>query len=65
MTEDKVQRVAQIINREEGCWDLEQIRDKFTEETTKKIERIPICLEGGKDKLVWLPSQDGQYSIKS
>ena len=58
------QKVADFIN-EEGRWKLEQVKQRIGEEIVKEINVVPICINGGKDIIVWSSSKDEVYSIKS
>ena len=35
--------VAQLLNHEGLCWDVEKLQSLFDQETVKAIRRIPIC----------------------
>ncbi|OMO52400.1 hypothetical protein COLO4_37225 [Corchorus olitorius] len=60
-----IQHVAQIMDKDAGTWKLEGIRDKITGAAADKILAVPVCQEGGNDKLIWPHTRSGKYCIKS
>lgn len=54
--------VDQLIK--EGRWDWEEINRRFSEEDRKEISKVPISMCGGKDKLSWIHSPMGIYTVK-
>ena len=57
-------QVAEIMDRDWGVWDLENIECWISEVEWNVIESIPICQQGGKDELV-LPYCQGAHTVKS
>ncbi|OMP00250.1 hypothetical protein COLO4_12803 [Corchorus olitorius] len=60
-----IQKVVQLINKEEETWQLEEIQHLVTAQTIEKIQSLPIHTAGGKDKLRWNHSQNGQYNVRT
>ncbi|XP_074305581.1 uncharacterized protein LOC141640800 [Silene latifolia] len=50
---------------ESFSWNEVLVRQMFVEESANRILAMPICGSQSKDKVVWLHSCDGEYSVKS
>ncbi|OMO61937.1 hypothetical protein CCACVL1_23137 [Corchorus capsularis] len=59
------QKVQDLMDKQEGRWKLEDVQQAVTEETILAIENMPICEEGGPDRLVWPASKNGEYTVKT
>ncbi|PPD92069.1 hypothetical protein GOBAR_DD10984 [Gossypium barbadense] len=46
-------KVAQLINRNERCWELESIKDMVSKSDRETIKGVPICKSGGRDQIFW------------
>ncbi|TYI17592.1 hypothetical protein ES332_A07G035000v1 [Gossypium tomentosum] len=46
-------RVVELMNKEEGSWDLSSIESWLTEEVKKAILGVPLYNFDERDKLVW------------
>ena len=57
-------RVADYIVRE-GKWKVEQLKEKIGDEVIKKIEAIPISVNGERDRILWPSVRDEEYSMKT
>ena len=49
----------------DGRWNEDLIRTIFNEEDCRKIKKISISEHGAMDRLVWVYSSYGQYTVKS
>ena len=49
----------------QGKWNEGLLRGIFYEEDCKRIIDIPVSICGGKDRLTWMYSNLGQYTIKT
>ncbi|XP_071933659.1 uncharacterized protein [Coffea arabica] len=49
----------------DGRWNEDLMSTYFEEEDCSKIKKIPISERGAKDRLVWVFSSAGQYTVKS
>ena len=58
------QKVAEFID-DEGRWRLELVKERLGEGVIREIEAVPICKDGGKDRIVWPSPRDGRYSVKA
>ena len=59
----KVQRVSELIK--DGKWDKELIAQVFEEEKGRKIMRIPLSVQPMKNRIYWVMSSTGVYTVKS
>ncbi|XP_042972810.1 uncharacterized protein LOC122304618 [Carya illinoinensis] len=62
LEDDKVARLIHHVNKQ---WDRGLITEVFGSELAAVIQRIPISSSGAKDKLIWLESKDGSFTVKS
>ncbi|PPD79111.1 hypothetical protein GOBAR_DD23964 [Gossypium barbadense] len=60
---DLPQKVAELMDKENNCWKLNQIRRYISEEQVKAIQSLP-GYGRGQDKMVWTGSKDGNYVVK-
>nr|XP_027083741.1 uncharacterized protein LOC113706047 [Coffea arabica] len=61
--EVKVYWVNELIK--DGEWDMEVITRIFDEETRRKVLRIPLSVMPMKDRIYWVISSTGVYTVKS
>ncbi|XP_042944508.1 uncharacterized protein LOC122278379 [Carya illinoinensis] len=59
------EKVARLINQETKQWDRGLITEVFGPEVAAEIQRIPLSSSGLMDKLIWLGSKDGSFTVKS
>ncbi|XP_042980109.1 uncharacterized protein LOC122310294 [Carya illinoinensis] len=59
--DDKVER---LINNETKQWDKGLITDALGFDTAAMILKIAISSSGAKDKLIWLGTKDGSFTVK-
>ncbi|XP_042969143.1 uncharacterized protein LOC122301839 [Carya illinoinensis] len=57
--------VARLINNETKQWDRGLTTTLFGPDTASLIQRIPISFSGANDRLIWLGTKDGSFSVKS
>lgn len=60
-----VKTVRDLLHQTGGGWNENLLKQIFREEDVKGIQRTPISLMGGADRLVWHHSKDGQYTARS
>jgi ribonuclease HI len=58
-------KVADIINQEVNWWDIPLIKQIFPEETVEQICSIPINPRSQEDKLIWVGTKNGSFSVRS
>ncbi|XP_042944540.1 uncharacterized protein LOC122278417 [Carya illinoinensis] len=59
------EKVERLINRETKQWDRGLVTDVFDATTAAVILKIPISSSSMEDKLVWLGTRDGSFTVKS
>ncbi|PPD69152.1 hypothetical protein GOBAR_DD33968 [Gossypium barbadense] len=62
---DLPQKVAEIINKETGEWDLTSVENWLNEEEKNAILKIPIGDQEEDDRLVWPYNSAGEYTARS
>ena len=58
-------RVCDIIDQGSLTWKASLIEQTFLPHEAKLIKGIPLSLQGGSDKQVWLPSNNGAITTRS
>lgn len=58
-------RVADLLDMEKHEWKADVIEAVFTPEDAKLICSLPLSIRGAKDKLIWVKSSKGIFTIKS
>jgi len=58
-------RVVDIINQEANWWDIPLIEQIFSRETVEKICSSPISPRIKEDKLIWVGTNNGIFSVHS
>ena len=58
-------RVCDIIDQGSFTWKASLIDQNFLSHEAKLIKGIPLSLQGGLDKQVWLPSNNGAFTTHS
>ncbi|CAL1384042.1 unnamed protein product [Linum trigynum] len=58
-------KVKEVIHPGEGRWDDQKLRHWFDPETCRAIKTIPLSRLNIEDKLIWHPTSDGIFSVKS
>lgn len=56
--------VNNLLN-ENGKWDVEVLRDFFSEQDVNMILRIPRCSSMREDRWCWLDDEKGVYTVKT
>ncbi|XP_040999620.1 uncharacterized mitochondrial protein AtMg00310-like [Juglans microcarpa x Juglans regia] len=64
-TIDEEAKVADLINENTKQWDREKIFSMLGPLNATIIQRIPVSSTGAKDKLMWLGTKDGGFTVKS
>jgi len=57
--------VAELIDKEAGCWREDSVRRLFLPIDAELILRIPLCTSWPIDKLIWHFTSNGTFSVKS
>jgi hypothetical protein len=57
--------VSDLIDRERGCWNSNIIFENFLKEEAEAILNIPLSPNLPQDKIIWIGSKSGMFSIKS
>ncbi|XP_035551149.1 uncharacterized protein LOC118349712 [Juglans regia] len=58
-------KVSELIEEQEGRWKEDVVANIFNKEEAKVICAIPVSRFGSADKLIWGPSKNGKFSVKS
>ncbi|OMO61797.1 reverse transcriptase [Corchorus capsularis] len=58
-------KVAEIMDKEEGVWKLEEIKSELHPNIIRSIEKLPICYSNEADRMVWPHNKDGSYTVRS
>ncbi|KAG7941775.1 hypothetical protein I3843_16G063500 [Carya illinoinensis] len=58
-------KVAEIIEQDTKTWNLHLIKEIFTEEEVKKIQRIPLSVCNSEDKIIRRYTANGIFLVKS
>lgn len=48
-----------------GNWNRKKIRDTFEGSSAYAILSVPLSLDKEKDEIIWCPSKNGEYTIKT
>jgi len=59
------EKVAELIYPDTGTWNEPLIHSMFDERRVQEILATPIGLPDENDKLVWMHTKTGEYSVKS
>ena len=57
--------VCDLIDQNSSTWKARLIDQTFLPHEVKMIKGIPLSLQGGSDKQVWLPSKNGAFTTRS
>ena len=57
--------VCDLIDQSSSTWKASLIDQTFLPHEVKMIKGIPLSLQGGSDKQVWLPSKSGAFTTRS
>ena len=60
----KGSQVAALINPNTRSWNINLLNQHFLSFEVTRIKAIPLSWTEQKDRLIWLDSHDGEYSIK-
>ncbi|XP_062155084.1 uncharacterized protein LOC133863105 [Alnus glutinosa] len=58
-------RVLALIDKDSKSWNLPLLQALFNPEEAKVIASIPLCPNLPPDRLIWLGTKDGNFSIRS
>ncbi|XVE61195.1 hypothetical protein DITRI_Ditri06bG0020100 [Diplodiscus trichospermus] len=58
-------KVSVLIDEERRKWNMEHVKEIFTEEEANVIERIPLSRTPSLDRLIWTDSITGDMTVKS
>jgi hypothetical protein len=58
-------QVSSLIDNDTNWWDIQLIRDVFNEEDAALICNIPISPQRQEDKLVWVGTRNGEFTVRS
>ncbi|XP_071721820.1 uncharacterized protein [Rutidosis leptorrhynchoides] len=59
------EKVLELINPATGTWNEPLLSSMFDDRRVQEILATPIGLPNEDDKLVWMPTNTGEYSVKS
>lgn len=62
---DKDARVSELIDEDTKWWKTNMIHEVFMEEEARSIWRMAISPASPCDKLVWVGTKNGEYSVRS
>lgn len=58
-------RVSNLFNSDRNGWDIDYLKELFTQEEVERILKIPISNSQQEDRWMWLEDNKGQYTVKS
>ncbi|GKV15133.1 hypothetical protein SLEP1_g25935 [Rubroshorea leprosula] len=58
-------RVSDLIDEDRGCWKEAAVRHSFRAEDAEAILHIPISRRCSIDRLIWLGTNNGKFTVKS
>lgn len=58
-------KVSEFIDSNTHSWDMDKLLSVISSEEARAISRIPISYSNGVDKIIWVHSSSGNYSVKS
>lgn len=64
-TRNEPEKVGALIDQRERTWNEEMLQELFDEQRIKEILATPIGLLTTADKMVWMSTKSGAYSVKS
>jgi hypothetical protein len=57
--------VSALVDNATMWWNISLVRSIFSEEESTMICSMPICPQRQQDRLVWLGTRNGVFSVKS
>ncbi|GKV22985.1 hypothetical protein SLEP1_g32779 [Rubroshorea leprosula] len=63
--QDMDDRVSAFIDVNTGCWKEGDVRQQFCAEDAESILHIPLSRSCSVDRLIWLGTNNGKFSVKS
>lgn len=54
-----------LIDVESAKWNRDLIFHIFQTEEAEKISNLPLSRYGAEDKIIWRPTKDGNFTVKS
>ena len=57
--------VADLIDKDSGCWKEEVVKELFRPCNVNLILLIPLCHAWPEDKFIWHFSTDGKFMVRS
>jgi hypothetical protein len=58
-------KVVELLEEDTNQWNLQLVRNIFSEEEAEIIGNIPVSKYKQKDKLIWLATTNGEFSVRS
>ncbi|KAG5537109.1 hypothetical protein RHGRI_024523 [Rhododendron griersonianum] len=58
-------KVSEFIDSNTHNWDMDKLLNVISSEEARAISRIPISYSNGVDKIIWVHTSSGNYSVKS
>ncbi|KAL3536253.1 hypothetical protein ACH5RR_004714 [Cinchona calisaya] len=60
----KARKVNELMN-ENNQWNIPMLKEIFSDHDCHLIQKIPLSLQGGKDRYHWAYTKNGNYTVKS
>ena len=57
--------VGELIDHQRGGWLLDKLSDLFSPHEIETIQKFPMSIVGGKDKLIWQHTPNGVFYVNS
>ncbi|XP_042990763.1 uncharacterized protein LOC122317788 [Carya illinoinensis] len=58
-------KVAELIDQDTKAWNVQLIKDIFSEEEAASIQKIPISIYNSPDRIIWRGTNNGLFMIRS
>lgn len=62
---DEHAKVVELIDKEQGWWNLDLLHLIFNEDDFQAIVKLPVNMLSKLDKLIWRGTSIGQFSVRS
>ncbi|KAH1122267.1 hypothetical protein J1N35_005427, partial [Gossypium stocksii] len=60
-----IDKVVDLIDIDQGEWNIKLLRDVFPDPVVRHIQRIPLTAHDLEDQWRWFPEETGVYSVRS